>query len=559
MIREELRQLIEKALQEAAAGGGLPPLDDLPEIELEHPKEKAHGDWSTNLALTMAGRAAKPPRELAATIAEVVRAVEGSHDLLDGVEVAGPGFINFRLSRARLQAVPLDIEREGDRYGYRDVGGGLKTQVEFVSANPVGPMHVGHGRWAAVGDCLARVLSAAGFDVEREFYINDYGSQMAVFGRSVAARYAQILGIDTPFPEDGYHGAYIKDIAQEIVDTEGDHFLSMPEGERERIFRERAYRQVLEHLKKTLEAMGVIFDVWFSESDLYKTDEVTKTVEWLRRAGHVYDSEGAVWLRTTAFGDDKDRVLIRESGEPTYFGADIAYHRDKLARGFKKIINIWGADHHGYVKRMEAAVEALGHPPGTLEVIIGQLVNLYKGGEPVRMSKRTGEMVTLEELLAEVGKDPARYFFLMRGTDTSLDFDIDLARRQSQDNPIYYVQYAHARICSILRYAEEQGAQAAEPGDADLSGLNEAPELDLCRKLAEWPEVVEGAAVSRSPHFLPRYTVELARTFHAFYTECRVVTDDEPLTRARLVLARSTRQVLRNVLGLIGVDAPERM
>jgi arginyl-tRNA synthetase len=481
------------------------------------------------------------------------------------VEVAGPGFINVRLATSVLHDVVSRIRSERERYG-AGAPTGLRVQVEFVSANPVGPMHVGHGRWAALGDSIARLLAHRGHSVEREFYINDAGVQMDIFAASVAARYMDLCGRQVPFPEDGYRGAYIADIAREIYEAEGDAWADADPAAREAHFKEQAYAQVLGHLRRVLHSMGVDFDVWFSERTLHASGAIEATIDRLREAGHVYEQEGAVWFRSTAFGDDKDRVLRKSDGEYTYFAADIAYHADKYDRGFDLVIDIWGADHHGYVKRMEAAVAALGHP-GKLEVIIGQMVNLFRAGEIVRMSKRTGEMVTFEDLLDEVGPDAARYFFLRRSTDQSLDFDIALAKEQSADNPVYYVQYAHARICSILRKAAgsedtddiDALAAALIPGDVDCSVLTDEAELALLRALGEFPDVVEEAAAARAPHKVTRYAEDLAATFHQFYTVCRVVGDDARLTAARLAVVDATRIVLELALGLLGVSAPVRM
>lgn len=552
MINERLDELIRAALLQAQREERLPAVA-IPQIILERPREKAHGDWATNIAMVLAGQAKMPPRAVAQVIADAL----GDDKYINKVEIAGPGFINFYLSNEWLYEVLKDIEREGEKFGHSTAGGGERVQVEFVSANPVGPMHIGHGRWAAVGDALANVLTARGFKVEREFYINDFGNQMNIFGKSVATRYVQLLGQDVPFPEEGYQGEYIRDIAREISAAEGDAYLDVAESERESLFLERSYKQVLEHLKITLEKMGVVFDCWFSERELHATSAVDKAIAGLRESGYVFEEDGAVWFKATAFGEEKDRVLIRANGEPTYFAADIAYHKNKLERGFDRLINIWGADHHGYIGRMKAAVQALGYPADKLEIVIGQLVNLMRGGEPVRMSKRTGEMVTLDELLEEVGRDAARFFFLMRSTDSQLDFDIELAKEQSNENPVYYVQYAHARISSIVRFAETEDIDLS--GAIDYRRLETEPELDLVRKLAEWPEVLERAARQRALHPLTAYAQELAAVFHYFYTKCRVVTDDKELSTARMALCDATRTVLRNVLTVLGVAAPERM
>jgi len=552
MINERLDELIRKALLQAQREERLPAVE-IPQIVLERPREKAHGDWATNIAMVLAGQAKMPPRAVAQVISDAL----GDDKYIDKVEIAGPGFINFYLSNEWLYEVLHEIEGKGEEFGHSTAGQGERVQVEFVSANPVGPMHIGHGRWAAVGDTLANVLTARGYDVEREFYINDFGNQMNIFGKSVATRYVQLLGRDIPFPEEGYQGEYIRDIAREISAAEGDAYMDVAESERESLFLERSYKQVLEHLKETLEKMGVVFDSWFSERELHATSAVDKAIAGLRESGYVYEEDGAVWFKATAFGEEKDRVLIRANGEPTYFAADIAYHKNKLERGFDRLINIWGADHHGYIGRMKAAVQALGYPADKLEIIIGQLVNLLRHGEPVRMSKRTGEMVTLDELLEEVGRDAVRFFFLMRSTDSPLDFDIELAKEQSNENPVYYVQYAHARISSIVRFAEAEDIDLS--GDIDYRRLETEPELDLIRKLAEWPEVLERAARQRALHPLTAYAQELAAAFHFFYTKCRVVTEDKELSTARMALCDATRTVLRGVLTVLGVAAPERM
>lgn len=557
MARNEIVELIEDALETAVSEGLLPPTQ-AGKIELERPRRREHGDWSTNLALGVAGRLDRNPREIAEIIAG---RVAESPDVISRVEVAGPGFINFHLSPAYIRNVLFEIEEMGDRYGSSDAGGGQRVQVEFVSANPVGPLHVGHGRWAALGDALAGVMSHAGFLVEREFYVNDHGTQLRNFGRSISARYMELLGRGGELPEGGYAGEYVRDIARRIVDECGDEFLDLPEEDRVDAFIEMEYPRMLRSIRGTLEGMGVVFDVWFSERDLYRTGEVEESLGALERDGKAYREEGALWLRTTEYGDEKDRVLVRSSGEPTYFASDIAYHRDKMERGYDRVIDIWGADHHGYVDRMKAAMEAMGYDREALEVILGQLVRLFRSGKPVAMSKRTGQIVTLDELLGEVGADAARYFFLQRSHDSPLDFDIELAKKESPENPVYYVQYAHARISSILRYAREEAAEADLPNPLpeDLELLEAEAEMDLLRKLGELEEVVEFCAMERVPHRLTGYAEELAALFHAFYRDCRVVTDDQRLTSARVFLVRGTRQVLRTVLGLLGVSAPEQM
>jgi len=562
-VRELIAGLIEDALRAAVDDGALA-LEAVPDVFLERPRDPSHGDYATNVAMQLAKPARMAPRAIAE---EIVRRLLDVKQI-EAVEIAGPGFINIRLSADVLRDMLPEIHAQGHDFGRSSDGGGRKVQVEFVSANPVGPMHVGHGRWAALGDSIAKLLDFTGYVVEREFYVNDAGVQMDTFAKSVAARYLELCGSDIEFGKDWYRGAYIIDIAREIFEAEGDRYVEMEAGSREAIFMERAYEQVLAHLKRVLYDFGVDFDVWFSERTLHAAGEIESSIARLRESGHVFDADGAVWFRSTDFGDDKDRVLKKADGSYTYFAADIAYHADKLDRGFDLIIDIWGADHHGYVKRMESAVEALGHP-GALEVIIGQLVNLFRGGEVVRMSKRTGEMVTFEDLIDEVGVDATRYFFLMRSTDQPLDFDITLAKEQSSENPVYYVQYAHARICSILRKAVGLDARIdvkslllesiTDSEKVDPERLSEAAELSLMRKLGEFAEVVEVAARMRAPHKLTRYAEDLAASFHQFYTQCRVVSEDEGLTASRLYLVAAARIVLDNALTLLGVSAPERM
>ena len=554
-MRERIRQLTQAAVEAAVADGKLE-VAGSSEVIVERPRDKSFGDWSANTAMVLAKQAKKNPLQIAEILALYLAK---NTEILQSVEVVRPGFINFRLAQPYLTGSLAEIARQGDKFGRSEVGAGERVQIEFVSANPTGPLHVGHGRWAAVGDALANVMTAAGYRVEREFYVNDFGNQMDLFGVSVSARYAQLFGVDEALPEEGYQGAYVTDIAQEIADNEGKKYLKLPAAERRDIFRRHAEEQVIKHIKHVLESFGVKFDVWFSEKALHEAGVIDKIIERLRVGGHVFDQDGAVWLRTTDFGDDKNRVIVRENGQTTYFAADIAYHEDKFERGFDRVINIWGADHHGYVARVKAATTALGYDSDRLEIIIGQLVNLFRDGEPVRMSKRTGEMVTFEELLEEVGPDVARYLFLTRSTDSSLDFDIELAKRQSQDNPVYYVQYAHARISSIIKHAAAKGVALPAAGEADVSLLTEAAELDLIRQLLSLTETVEDAALLRAPYRLTKYAEETAAAFHAFYVQCRVVTKDEELTKARLELAQATQTVLKNTLTLIGVSAPESM
>ncbi len=561
MIAKELREMIADAISEASEAGEIPAAE-APDFVLERPRHKAHGDWATNAALVLAGGLGRGPRDIAASLARRLReraaapGAAGESGTLEDVEVAGPGFINFTLTRDRVLRELVRVAREGSGYGRWDFGEGQRFNVEFVSANPVGPLHVGHGRWAALGDALCNLLAAAGYEVEREFYLNDYGAQMDVFAASVEARYLELAGGEADFPAEGYRGAYVADIARALLEEDGGKPPDRPGAE----LGERAYRIALMHIQDSMSSFGVSFDTWFSERGLQDGGAVDREVRSLLADGLAYEKDGAVWMATSRFGDDKDRVLVRSSGTPTYFAADIAYHMNKLSRGYDHLINIWGADHHGYVRRIQAALEARGYPD-RLEVILGQLVNLKRGGEPVRMSKRTGEMVTFDELVAEVGRDAARYLFLTRSQDTALDFDMQLAVEESLDNPVYYVQYAHARICSILRYGMGRGVDLSEevPPLETLRLLSSEEEADLALKIFEFEELVRDAALDRAPHRITRYLEELAAVFHVFYNRHRVIGDDAVLTAARLFLVRCTRQVLLNGLGILGVSAPESM
>lgn len=563
MIAKELRALVRSAVDRAAEEGLLPFLTPQPDFVLERPRRREHGHWATNAALVLAGPSGRPPREVAEALVRFLEeegCAGGEGAALERVEVAGPGFINFFLTRDRILKELARVAREGGDYGKWSIGEGTRVLVEFVSANPVGPLHVGHGRWAAFGDTLCNLLQAVGYRVEREFYLNDYGNQMDVFARSVEARYLELAGKEVSFPDDGYRGGYIRDLARELLEEDGGVMADADPEKRREELGERAYRLVLRRIRETLESFGVRFDHWFSEKGLHLSGEVNRVVEELLDEGLAYRREGAVWMATSRFGDEKDRVLVRKNGVPTYFAADIAYHLNKIARGYQHLIDVWGADHHGYVARVQAALKARGHPD-VLEVILGQLVNLKRGGEPVRMSKRTGEMITFDELLEEVGRDVARYLFLTRSHDSALDFDIELAKKESMDNPVYYVQYAHARICSILRYGEEKGVRPGEgtPPMETLRLLGEDEELELALRLFEYEEMVRDAALARAPHRITTYLEELAAAFHQFYNRHRVISDDEDLTTARLFLSLCTRQVLQNGLRLLGVSAPEKM
>jgi arginyl-tRNA synthetase len=549
MIEGHLADLIR------AAARKLWPDDADADFDVVRPRQKEHGDFSTNAALVIAATQGLRPREVAEAL---VRELPPS-DLVAGAEVAGPGFVNFRVTTAWLHQVLGRVEQEGDRFGRLKADPRRRIQVEFVSTNPTGPLHVGHARNAAVGDALANLLEAAGHEIEREYYLNDYGRQMALFGASVEARYLELLGRPATFPDEGYRGAYIVDLAEEIRRDRGDGLADLPDEERAAIMRREAEQRALAWIRSSLDRFRVRFDTWFSERRLVEAGGVEAAVEKLRAAGYAYDHEGAVWFRSTAFGDDKDRVLIRSNGEPTYFGSDAAYILDKFGRSYDSVIYVWGADHHGDVARVRGVARAFGFDPDAVEILLYQFVTFTRGGEPVRMSKRTGDVITLEELLYEVGVDGARYTLVSRSVDTPIEFDLEAVTRQSLDNPVYYVQYAHARIASLIRYAEEQGTKL-DPLDPQIAArLEHEAELDVLRKLAAYPEQLRMAAGLRAPYRLARYAEELAADFHRFYTECRVVTEDVGLTQARLHLSAVSRQVLANVLGLLGVSTPDSM
>ncbi|SDE22913.1 arginine--tRNA ligase [Sporomusa acidovorans] len=553
-IRQQLIAAIGQAAAKAVADGVFS-AGQLPEIVLEVPPQKEFGDYATNFAMQSAKAAKKNPRVIAQAIIDRL-----SEPWLEKALLAGPGFINFYLKSDILYQELASILAAGENFGQTTTGQGERVQVEFVSANPTGPLHVGHGRGAAVGSALVNLLRAAGYKVEAEYYINDAGNQMDNLAASVNARYLELLGKKVEFPEDGYHGRDIIDTAQRIVDKYGAQYLSMPEPERLAEFKELGLKEKLAALKEDLEQFGVTFDVWFSERTLHNSGAVAATCELLQSNGNIYGKEGALWLKSTAYGDDKDRVVIRDNGVPTYLAADIAYHRDKFARGFDRVINIWGADHHGYICRVKAAINAMGYNADHLEVMILQMVSLYQGGQLVKMSKRTGQGVTLSELIEEVGRDAARFFFIMRSTDSQLDFDLDLAKSHSNENPVYYIQYAHARIASIFRQMADAGLPV--PGAWDqvkLDILTEQAEIDLIKKMAKFPEEIASAARERAPHRIARYAHELAGMFHTFYNQCRIIGVDPTLQAARLALVTAVQTTIKKSLAILGVAAPDKM
>ena len=551
-IRNEIAELVDAAARQAQTAGDLPGFP-LPEPVIERPANEAHGDYATSLPLRLARAARMSPLQ----IAEAIRGHMEQRPYIGGVSVLPPGFINFQISDAWLAEQVETIIAAGADYGRSDLGAGRKAQVEFVSANPTGPLHVGNGRWASIGDSLARVLEAAGYVVEKEYLVNDELTQVGIFARTVFARYQQLFGRDVDVPADGYPGEYVIELAQQLKDESGDKYLADAEPSAE--LRRRAVVLMIERIREDLAAMNVIYDRWFFESELYADGgSYTEAMARLRAQGAVVEKEGAVWLASSTLGEEKDNVLIRSTGVPTYFASDIAYHYDKFfRRGFDRVIDIWGADHQGHVSRVKTAVAALGVQDGRLEILIGQLVGLRRGGEVVRLSKRAGEIITLREVVDEVGVDACRFFFLQRSADAQMEFDIELAKKQSADNPVYYVQYAHARIAGILTQAAERGI---DPTGADLTLLRHPAELALVRKMLLLPELVESIAESLEPHHLPHYAQELATAFHDFYEKCRVLDEAEPaLTRARLRLSAAAKTVLARSLQLMGMTAPERM
>ena len=555
-ITEQIREIVGESVK-GCIDKGILNIEDIPEIQVEIPREREHGDFSTNIAMVLAKQAKKNPVAVARDIVENAD-YEGTY--VDSMEIAGPGFINFRLNNLWLYKTVEIIHNENEDYGRVNIGQGKKVMVEFVSANPTGPMHMGNARGAALGDSLAAVLDAAGYDVTREFYINDAGNQVEKFGKSLEARYLQLFGLDAEVPEGGYQGEDLVDLMKELKERDGDKYLDMDSEERQQVFIRYALKKNLDKIKTDLADFGVNFDVWFSEQSLYDSGEISDTIEYLKEKGYTYEQEGAIWFKASEFGVEKDEVLIRSNGIPTYFAGDIAYHRNKfITRGYDWVINIWGADHHGHVPRMKGAVEALGVNPDRLDVIIMQLVRLLREGEVVRMSKRRGKAITLSDLIEEVGKDAARFFFNLRAADTHLDFDLDLAVEKSSENPVFYVQYAHARICSILNQIVQEGIQVPAIDGINLTLLKENAEIDLMRKLAELPEEITRAAMTIEPTRITRYVQEVAALFHVFYNTCRVMVEDERLMMARIALIEATRIVIANVLGLLSISAPERM
>ncbi|HHY46377.1 MAG TPA: arginine--tRNA ligase [Firmicutes bacterium] len=557
-MREHIRQRLGQAVERATAQGWLMGVGRLDprEIPVEVPRDRAHGDFASTIAMVLARKVKEAPRAIAEVLA---RSFEYPSEYINTVEVAGPGFINFGVNTCWLHEAIIAAIEDGESYGRIDQGGGLKVQIEFVSANPTGPMNVVNARAAAVGDVLANLFDFAGYDVSREYYINDAGNQVDVLGESCEIRMRQLMGEDIPLPERCYKGEYISDLARRALEEHGEEIRRMDPGARREFFKEFALKAILEWQKASLERFGVRFDTWFSERVLVKAHEDEEVLDILRKGGFLYEKDGAVWFRSTDFGDDKDRVVVKSDGTTTYLLRDLAYHRNKFRRGFEHIIDIWGPDHHGYVARTRAGIQAMGYPPEAFEVLLLQLVTLYSGGEQVRMSKRAGEFITMDELIDDVGKDAARYFFVTRSTDSHLDFDLELARKESQENPVYYIQYAHARIASILRQASSMGISERPARLCRLDLLDQDVEKELARMICLLPDEVAAAVRERAPNRMARYALDLAGIFHNFYNKCRVIGEDEELMQARLALVRATKVVLANVLRILGISQPERM
>lgn len=560
-IKENIKQLIQDALDNCAQSG-LISTKQSPPFVIETPKMKNHGDYATNVAMLIAPQEKKPPRKIAQ---DIVEHIPKNDDILEKLEIAGPGFINFFITRSCWLKAFKDISLQGSTYGRSQLGKGQKINLEYVSANPTGPLHIGHGRGAAVGDALANILEAVGYDVSREYYINDTGNQMELLGKSVYTRYLQLLGKEVAFPPDFYQGDYIEEIAQQIVSQQGNHYEKTGEALSIPFFTSFAVDSILMGIQKDLEDFGVHFNSWFSEKTLYQEKTVDRAIDKLKKKGYIYQNEGHRWFKSTLFGDDKDRVVIRNNGVPTYFASDCAYHLNKLERGYQRVINIWGADHHGYIPRIKAVVEAFGNSREAVEILLVQFVNLLRDGVPVAMSTRSGTFVTLREVIDEVGTDSIKYIFLTRKSDAHLDFDLEVAKKQSDENPVYYVQYAHARICNIITFAKDQGIPFPDHNEVNLELLTLPEEINLIKQLSSYPELVESCALSLEPHRISIYLNELVSNFHRYYHlgklegKHRVVSEDAETSKSRLWLVNTIRIVIKNALSLLGVSAPEKM
>jgi arginyl-tRNA synthetase len=550
-----LKDLISDAARWAHQNGDLPSAD-IPKVEIEEPRAGVHGDFSTNIAMVMASAQKMAPRKIAEAI---IAHLQDPQQWIAKTEIAGPGFINFFVKPSAWHTVLREIHRADTAYGASDLGKGQKFQVEFVSSNPTGPLHVGHGRGAAVGDAVANILSFCGYDVQKEYYINDSGRQIRTLGQSVFLRYQQLSGRKIKFPDECYQGDYIRDLAAEIKTDRGDALLNEPEQDAILKCARFAAGKILDGIRDDLKLFGVEFDCWFSEQSLYDSGRVDEILNNFRKQKIIYEKDGALWFKTSEFGDEKDRVVVKANGETTYFASDIAYHQDKYDRGFERVVDVWGADHHGYIPRMKAAVEASGHRRNQFDVILVQLVNLLRAGQPVAMSTRAGKFETLREVINEVGRDAARFIFLTRHYESTLDFDLEVARQKTNDNPVYYVQYVHARIASILRKGNERGTCEVSWDDDAVARLEAPEEIDLIKALARYPDILAGSAQSMEPHRVTYYLMELASAFHSYYNKHRVLTDDDLLRCGRLNLILAVQKVIRNGLTLMGVSAPDRM
>ncbi len=554
-MKEQLREIISRTFEQCRAEGLLQS-ETLPKFTVELPRSREHGDLATNIAMLLAKQEKRPPREIAEMF---VGKLSQADACILKAEIAGPGFINCFIDASVWHDVLNRIEQQAERYGSVDIGHGAKVMVEFVSANPTGPLHIGHGRGAVVGDAVARVLAFAGFDVTREYYINDVGNQMNNLGRATYLRYLELHGSDADFPDDLYKGEYIYGIARTVMEQQGNRFVNESEESSVPFFTRFASDTLLQGIKDDLHDFGVEFENWFSERVLFERGEVQKALEEFRSEGLVYEKDGALWFAASRFGDEKDRVVVKEDGKTTYFASDIAYHRDKLQRGFSSMIDIWGADHHGYIPRMRSFLRAMDVADDAFSVILIQMVNLLRAGTPVAMSTRSGEFVTLREVMDEVGRDAARFSFLTRRSDAQLDFDLEVAKKQSDENPVYYVQYAHARICSILRLAQEKNLSVPDFAEIDAGLLAAPEEIDILKKLSQFPALVGGSARTHEPHRIAVYLMELVGNFHSYYNKHRVITDDKNLSQSRLHLITCIKAVLCNGLTLLGVSAPEKM
>ena len=582
-MKDQLQDLIKKCIQDLISKGIL--IEMPPNVRLDHTKDNSHGDYATNIALMLSKQAKMKPVDLAKIIVDQLE----ESSFINKIEIAGPGFINFFISDESSSSVVSEIIDQGALYGSSEIGQGKKVLLEYVSANPTGPLHVGHGRGAAYGATISNLLRAVGFKVDNEYYVNDAGRQMDILAVSIYLRYLSLCGENLRFPDNGYQGQYIKDIAQVIYDTSGEEFYKKLDlifanvskdgsegGDKEshidgliensksilgdsfRAIFQVGIESILGGIKSDLSEFGVVFEKWFSEQSLIDTGLSESCISKLKESEKVYEKDGALWFKTTNYGDEKDRVVVRDNGNHTYFASDIAYHFDKFERGYDKIINVWGADHHGYISRVKASIDALGHSPDKLEILLVQFANLYRGGSKVQMSTRSGSFVTLEDLRKEVGNDAARFFYILRKSEQHMDFDLDLAKSKTNENPVYYIQYAHARICSVFRQANEKEMEV-DHSQANLSLLTEGIEKNIIKELSRYKSVLESSAIQYEPHQLAYYLRDLSTHFHSYYNACKFIVEDKQLTQARLSLIHATRQILINGLSILGVSAPESM